>query len=66
MVTLWLQGNNNLCFVNYCVFPTFAFLMVEIKLLKLDIMLLHKEQGRKQSSFSYKIHNQIYLFCLMS
>lgn len=32
--------------------------MVEIKLVKLDIMLLHKQQGRNQSSFSYKIHNK--------
>lgn len=40
--------------------------MVDIKLVKLDILLVHKKEGRKQSSFSYKIHNQIYLFCLIS
>lgn len=41
----------------------FFFLSLEIKLVKLNFVLLYKQQGKNWSSFSYKIHNQIYLFC---
>lgn len=45
-------------------FPHFFFFL---KLgIKLNFMLFYKQQGKNQSSFSYKIHNQIYLFCFMS